>query len=257
MNLRSEIILPLILGTFLILSGCGPENPVTPPQEVNPPSGVRLVSSDESSLVFAWDAVEGAEYYVARLETSSGSLVSGGQTTTQETGIAYDGLDADVSYMFKVRVRVGGVDSQYSSPLEAVTVESGGPEPGPGPDPGPDPGPLPEPSESYAEFKIPAVEDQHRFPIAFPGAEGGGMYTTGGRGGKVIHVTTLADSGTGSLRAALNQSGPRTIVFDVAGIIELKSTLSIKNGDVTIAQAGNEITLKKNEVALVRLYVEF
>ena len=79
MNLRSEIILPLILGTFLILSGCGPENPVTPPQEVNPPSGVRLVSSDESSLVFAWDAVEGAEYYVARLETSSGSLVSGGQ----------------------------------------------------------------------------------------------------------------------------------------------------------------------------------
>jgi len=235
MNLRSERFISLILGTFLILSGCGPENPVTPPQEVNPPSGVRLVSSDESSLVFAWNAVEGAEYYVARLETSSGSLVSGGQTTTQETGIAYDGLDADVSYMFKVRVRVRGVDSQYSSPLEAVTVESGGPEPGPGPDPGPDPGPLPEPSESYAEFKIPAVEDQHRLPIAFPGAEGGGMYTTGGRGGKVIHVTTLADSGTGSLRAALNQSGPRTIVFDVAGIIELKSTLNIKNGDVTIA----------------------
>ena len=249
MNLHPERLLPLILGTFLILSGCGPESPVLPPEEVDPPAGVRLVSSDESSLAFAWDAVEGAEYYVARLETSFGTLVSGGQTTTRETGIVYDGLDADVSYVFKVRVRVGGVDSRYSSPLEAVTVEGEGPgpEPEPGPGPDPDPDPLPEPSESYAEFKIPAAEDEHRLPLAFPGAEGGGMYTTGGRGGKVIHVTTLADSGAGSLRAALNESGPRIIVFDVAGIIELKSTLNIKNGDVTIAgqtAPGDGICLK-------------
>jgi pectate lyase len=70
---------------------------------------------------------------------------------------------------------------------------------------------------------------------AFPGAEGAGAFTPGGRGGKILRVTNLDDRGPGSLREAVEANGPRMVVFRVAGIIHLESPLSITHPFITIA----------------------
>ncbi len=70
---------------------------------------------------------------------------------------------------------------------------------------------------------------------AFPGAEGGGMYTFGGRGGKVLTVTNLNDDGPGSFRWACEQGGARIVVFNVSGVIELKSPVILRAPYITIA----------------------
>ena len=92
--------------------------------------------------------------------------------------------------------------------------------------------------------------DEHDKGIAFPGAEGFGKFTTGGRGGKICIVTNLHDKGAGSFRDAAESATKKIIVFAVSGTIHLETKLYIK-GDVTIAgqsAPGDGICLADNSV---------
>lgn len=88
---------------------------------------------------------------------------------------------------------------------------------------------------------------------AFPGAEGEGAISLGGRGGRTIYVTTLSDHGHGSLRAAVEALGPRTVVFAVSGTIALAKPLHITEGRLTIAgqtAPGDGITLRNHALLI-------
>jgi len=89
--------------------------------------------------------------------------------------------------------------------------------------------------------------------LAFPGAEGAGRLSLGGRGGRVIKVTTLDDAGAGRLRAAVEAQGPRTVVFDVSGTIALATPLRIREPRITIAgqtAPGDGITLRNQPLVV-------
>ena len=231
-----------MVACMLFGCSCDPKQPVEP---VTPetPSGVTLKSATETTLAIQWNVVEGASAYDWKLYEDTGVTVAKEGNTSSRSIIIKD-LTPQTDYSFAVRSLKDGKASDYSNPLKVSTLPSGDPV---DPDPGTNPGTDKDLSARYSEFLIPEAEEDGT-ARAFPGAEGGGMYATGGRGGKVLHVTSLADNNSeGTLRWAINQSGARTIVFDVAGIIELGSMLNVKNGDLTIAgqtAPGDGICLK-------------
>ncbi|MDG5767697.1 T9SS type A sorting domain-containing protein [Balneolales bacterium ANBcel1] len=105
----------------------------------------------------------------------------------------------------------------------------------------------------YSNTPLPPQEYATHGPRvpAFPGAEGYGAYSFGGRGGKLLRVTNLNDSGPGSFREAVTAEGPRTIIFDVSGTIELETPVRIFHPYITIAgqtAPGDGITIANRQV---------
>ena len=196
------------------------------------PAGLKLHTATEASLTFQWDPVSEATGYAWTL-TQNGTEKQNGNVTSRNVKV--DGLSKATDYRFGVKA----VNAEGESAYAWVNARTEGEE-----TPVTPPGPA---SVTYEDFAIPAYEEDG-VARAFPGAEGGGMFATGGRGGKVYHVTNLSDSGEGSLRYGIEKGDrPLTIVFDVAGIIELTKQLQIKKGDLTIAgqtAPGDGICLK-------------
>lgn len=223
-NLRYIAIEALMM--LFVACACNPtgeEKTDDTPQTLDAPANVAVNGIEENALSFSWAAVNGATSYSYKILKGM-TLVKDG--AVDGTGVTINGLEAATTYKFAVKSVNDKTQSKYSDYAEATTKKSGKEEEQQGPDPI---------SNVYEAMMIPSAEEGSTV-LAFPGAEGGGMYTTGGRGGKIIHVTSLEDTGAeGTLRWAVKQKGARTIVFDVAGIIHLTSPLKIESGDVTIA----------------------
>ena len=215
---RSLIITAIGLYT---LTGCGKDTPHEEGTVLQPPQNFTIDAGVESAT-FDWDAVDEADGYFLEVGASSTfSEIVAKTDTTQQTHVEFSGLSPETTYYARLRA----IHKSNPSFTSNVLVES------------------------FTTKERPVSE----IPLAFPGAEGYGKMTSGGRGGKMIKVTSLADSGPGTLRAAIDQSGPRIIVFEVSGNIELNSRLRIRNGDVTIAgqtAPGDGICIQNYEVSV-------
>jgi len=229
----------LSLGLVAAVAACGSkDNPVNPSggddtPAVNPsaPTGLKVHKAEETSLQFQWDDMKGATSYDYTLSLD-GTLLQEGNVKTRNVTVS--GLTKATTYTFTVY----SLAKDFKSSGSSVPAKTAGTE-------DPAPGPV---SIAYEDFGIPAAEEDG-VARAFPGAEGGGMYVTGGRGGKVYHVTKLTDDGSeGTLRYGIEkESRPLVIVFDVAGVIPLAKALKIQNGNLTIAgqtAPGDGICLK-------------
>ncbi len=174
------------------------------------PAGVILQGFTTTSLTFSWSAVSGASSYNCTLVDSADRTVEARNGVTQ-TSASFAGLTQGEIYRFTVQAVNAFGSSSFCAGVEGT------------------------PSDIATQLGLPANEND-AIARAFPGAEGGGMYATGGRGGAVYRVTKLTDDGSeGTLRWAVGRSGARTVIFDVGGVIALASALEIKNGNLTIA----------------------
>lgn len=232
MNNIKHLTTLAMLFAFPYLLFCGCDKQSVPGEEEagsTVPQNVRLVSSTETSLTYAWSPVDGADFYYWRLLEGESRHSA---NSVRDTTVTISSLTTGTTYSFSVCSQSGNTQSEFSTAIESI------------------PGGIPESpeitDELIAELGLPENENDE-LVRAFPTAQGCGMFTTGGRGGKVYRVTNLNDSGEGSLRWAIDHEGPRTIVFDVGGTISLTRSLDINDGDITIAgqtAPGDGICLK-------------
>lgn len=174
----------------------------------SPYSGDLHVDGDAGEVSLSWEGPPEAVHYVVyfRLAKSAEAARSAIQNATVDSPYLVARLKAN----------------QYTAKVEAAT------------------------SETFYAWRVDVVDhdgtvtrgEVHDFRVrqlAFPGAEGYGRFAIGGRAGRVIKVTSLKDSGPGTLREAIEAKGPRTVVFDVSGRIDLENRLVIRNPFLTIA----------------------
>ncbi|HEX6963328.1 MAG TPA: hypothetical protein VF175_15785, partial [Lacipirellula sp.] len=184
-----------------ILNGLRVDGP-NPRRQARHPSPGHVDEHASPTPVLAWQPADGAVAHDVYFGTNPAAVERAGRTSPEyrgrqtATSFQADAADPHAEYYWRVD-QVFGEDSS-----EIVTG------------------------------------DVWRFAVArlaFPEAEGYGRFARGGRGGRVIEVTSLNDSGPGSFRAAVEADGPRTIVFAVSGLITLESRLAVRNPYLTIA----------------------
>lgn len=224
-RLFRELLLGCIFGTLtLFILSCAKSSNTdateSPQLELGAPKDITI-EPNITSVKLSWTSVSGVDGYNIELASNSAftNVLSSINIGVQES-YAFDNLSSDTKYYVRVRAVKNTPNLHHS-----IWVKN-----------------------DFTTKGLPAEE-----ALAFPGAIGFGKLVTGGRGGNIIKITNLNDSGPGSLRDAINQSGKRIVVFEVSGNIELQSRLVIRNGDLTIAgqsAPGDGICIQNYEVFL-------
>lgn len=195
---------PVVLNGLEINGG----NPALRTFAHSPFSGDLHVDGDTGAVQLSWQGPPQAEHYAVYFTRAN---------SAEEARSAVETATTESSYLI-ARLK----NNQHTVKVEAET------------------------SEKFYAWRVDVVErdgavtrgevlDFRVRQLAFPAAEGYGRFAVGGRAGRVIKVTSLEDSGPGTLREAIEAEGPRTIVFDISGRIDLKNRLVIRNPYLTIA----------------------